>query len=459
MRRQLKLLKYPKPYINESLANYIYRLSEANSTKFIYVLEYFGINKIYNISMNTINKINEKDILERISADTNNTYEEINLLTINNYYVDKLSRRETYFKGQASYFCPECLKEKHYHQIHWVLNKGGICTKHNIGLINKCDECNSMITVRDVVSGMCNKCNKILKEISSSENITEPIYFKQYMKYFTNYKLIQDKEYAESVIKRYHFYYSFCLRNLKILKKINDFSSYFDRDDCSTAIIIFLEYLMENPNELINKISKCLHNNLVLDRDTGNWKLGSMILESAVLSPLLGFELMRLNYRELREYKLLNHEQLLNYISEFNPKYIKDKLQEIIKEDYFDFKYRDIICSTHIEGLYRNHVRDGNLYVNINEFINTTLDILNYSYKEECSFSSEIEMVSIDRVLYMFSRLGIDIYIIFNIIYSEKLKIVIDPVNFDVDIEKKTIIDEILKVLKYRLDNKQLEYI
>ena len=59
---------------------------------------------------------------------------------------DYLPKRQTfYFETlnilHKSKFCPLCLQESGYHQIHWEIGKLSICLKHKSKLIGKCYNC------------------------------------------------------------------------------------------------------------------------------------------------------------------------------------------------------------------------------------------------------------------------------------------------------------------------------
>lgn len=55
-------------------------------------------------------------------------------------------------------FCPECLKESAYYRLDWHILSTTACMKHNILLVDTCQQCGSSLSVADIVGCRCPKC-------------------------------------------------------------------------------------------------------------------------------------------------------------------------------------------------------------------------------------------------------------------------------------------------------------
>jgi predicted DNA-binding transcriptional regulator AlpA len=58
-------------------------------------------------------------------------------------------------------YCPECLRENHYHRIHWDLHHVTVCLRHKTMLKERCPACRGCISIRDIEAGM-HKCGENL---------------------------------------------------------------------------------------------------------------------------------------------------------------------------------------------------------------------------------------------------------------------------------------------------------
>ena len=55
-------------------------------------------------------------------------------------------------------FCPDCLKESEYYRLDWHILSTTACLKHNVLLVDTCDNCGCNLAIGDIVSCRCPKC-------------------------------------------------------------------------------------------------------------------------------------------------------------------------------------------------------------------------------------------------------------------------------------------------------------
>lgn len=142
----------------ESLASYLHRVSVINN--------YNSISIIAS-EINTSNsKIN------------NNTFTSSQLTIISNLTgicTDKVQLHSGYhfersigkklinklvIKNRVKY-CPICIAEQRIHKLSWNVLHLNICTNHNVFLIEKCVQCDSLISLPGFMVGICDKCGFI----------------------------------------------------------------------------------------------------------------------------------------------------------------------------------------------------------------------------------------------------------------------------------------------------------
>lgn len=135
------LLGRPKPYEHESLANYTFRLAEANSCQPKWILEKFGKPRW---SLSNLNLFHE-EVINRVSKVTAHPVQTITDMTIHDKHASYTSAR----------FCPECLLESQYERIYWNNSKILTCEKHEIYLIGECTICQKKLTSEAIINGKC----------------------------------------------------------------------------------------------------------------------------------------------------------------------------------------------------------------------------------------------------------------------------------------------------------------
>lgn len=155
-----KLLRHPKPYEYENLANYLERLSEENCCKKELLLKEFKIP--IRKSHKSINEKIKVESIKLISNATNKDESVIKGMMLNQFDLWKnfndLKGKyffKEYIKLDTSKYCPLCLKENRYQRLYWQLQPISICLKHNIILLEHCIKCNKILTIEEINNGTC----------------------------------------------------------------------------------------------------------------------------------------------------------------------------------------------------------------------------------------------------------------------------------------------------------------
>lgn len=168
-----KLLKHPRPYQYESLANYILRLSKENFCEISWLDEKFKIRpKSKFLDKYTIFIL--PDCMNIISDATNLSYKDVYNMTINSFnlwnsnyqYYNENKELQKFSLLKSNYFCPQCLKENNYEKIYWKLKHIKVCLLHKLQLINCCTNCGKEITYQDIINRKCT-CGTRLQDMIS----------------------------------------------------------------------------------------------------------------------------------------------------------------------------------------------------------------------------------------------------------------------------------------------------
>ncbi len=133
------MLRTPSPYVNESLAGYILRLSEKNyyqSPNWILQLAASPGNRQiqlnhYGDKPSLLSQLTGRDeaVLKSIAFGATN---QGNAMSYRLYH-------------RATQLCPDCLKESLYARLLWDSPMSRICPIHRCNLINKCPQCQQLI--------------------------------------------------------------------------------------------------------------------------------------------------------------------------------------------------------------------------------------------------------------------------------------------------------------------------
>jgi hypothetical protein len=70
-------------------------------------------------------------------------------------------------------FCPDCLREAAYHRLAWMLKDVSGCLKHRRVLVDRCQNCHSLVPVQDVVRCQCSECGVDLTS-AATDDLLDP---------------------------------------------------------------------------------------------------------------------------------------------------------------------------------------------------------------------------------------------------------------------------------------------
>lgn len=146
----------------ESFGSYLYRNLQRN---YYYSIKGLIGSKVYfhlNSNLNYYKK--ELEIFRILNDSLKLENSEMKLLTLNRF--DEHFNEEDSFSSQSRVyyqtkvkFCPCCLKEDYFHRLFWDISYVTACLKHNVSLLEKCNECTKEITMKELMEGACS-CGK-----------------------------------------------------------------------------------------------------------------------------------------------------------------------------------------------------------------------------------------------------------------------------------------------------------
>jgi hypothetical protein len=148
-----------KPFQDELLSSWIFRLSKVNYTGMSSLLNYIFKSKnlhlkdidIFRFNLNSLNHLSN---LTKIPTEK---LQSMQLLKYEGYIEEKInySLRHRWFTPNkksgssntffAIRFCPLCLQENLYLKQHWRVLFFNICPKHHVYLMNRCTKCQQEI--------------------------------------------------------------------------------------------------------------------------------------------------------------------------------------------------------------------------------------------------------------------------------------------------------------------------
>ena len=197
------LLNHPKPYLQESLTSWLWRLTIANYVKSPSVLLHY-LRQKHSLSMPSmkriLTKLNNSDQFQGLGILTGADALTIYQLTLHRFaHVLNLSETEdsslSFMTGESvpllpeqlhrdvysSRFswCPHCLREKNYVRLHWHVPILTCCTHHACWLLDVCPKCGTKPQEKDIFDECCKKCGFVLV---TAETIAVPendLLFKQ----------------------------------------------------------------------------------------------------------------------------------------------------------------------------------------------------------------------------------------------------------------------------------------
>ncbi|MCM3443550.1 TniQ family protein (plasmid) [Metabacillus halosaccharovorans] len=169
------MLKYPKPYSNETLLSFIYRVAEENKMESSsWILHCFKKSLSVEVIENLVNWLCGSDLDEianylKIPLKQAQSLTVINDLKKLNLEVNNITKNQWFLYSKTRY-CPLCLKDGAYQRKDWINSHSIICLRHNSFLLDTCTTCQKQINVTNIIQDNCSSCNKKLSFSHIYEN-------------------------------------------------------------------------------------------------------------------------------------------------------------------------------------------------------------------------------------------------------------------------------------------------
>jgi len=72
-------------------------------------------------------------------------------------------------------FCSQCLSEKPYHRLIWLLDTTSVCIRHQCLLAEGCPQCQSTLSITEIVECRCQKCKASLSSCTTPSLVNDPM--------------------------------------------------------------------------------------------------------------------------------------------------------------------------------------------------------------------------------------------------------------------------------------------
>lgn len=150
-----------RPYADESLSSFLRRLSKVNGINLLTFWNYLNAGTDFYVQYEEITRLDfcPSNILNIDKLAKVTRLESDVLLSGSLYYLlhtfslgteVERSRFTAGMIRETLHYCPECLKDKKYHRLHWRINGIHTCIIHRIKLQDKCPQCKKGIQYKDV---------------------------------------------------------------------------------------------------------------------------------------------------------------------------------------------------------------------------------------------------------------------------------------------------------------------
>ncbi|WP_059172002.1 TniQ family protein [Bacillus sp. FJAT-27445] len=174
------MLFYPEPYPNETLLSLIGRMANEHlmeNPKWIF--KTIEAQTSLKIGENLINWVTD-EVLKEISVFLGISQEVVYSLTfvrhleMLGFEVENKEKNQWFLYSKTRY-CPICVGEKNYQRKNWVICQSIMCRKHNVYLLDKCLDCQNIISTNEIIQNKCSKCHTVLSN-SVSVKCDEPLF-------------------------------------------------------------------------------------------------------------------------------------------------------------------------------------------------------------------------------------------------------------------------------------------
>jgi hypothetical protein len=169
------LLFYPKPYSQETLLSYIYRVArEHEMSNLDWIFQLFEEKLSIKVAPERVNWL-MGDELKSIAELLGITLEEAEKLTVyyhfeRNHIEVRKESKNIWFLYKKTRFCPLCLKQGGYQRKSWINCHSIICVEHNTMLFDSCNSCFNIPNTKSIILDECAICNNKLSNSPINSN-------------------------------------------------------------------------------------------------------------------------------------------------------------------------------------------------------------------------------------------------------------------------------------------------
>ncbi|ASJ56829.1 hypothetical protein BP422_26900 [Brevibacillus formosus] len=198
------------PYADESLSSYLRRLTKANEINLLSFWNYLNTGKdvyaqyeeITRLDFCPSNILNIDKLAKVTRLKSNVLLSGYLYYLLNTFSMGTEVERSRFTSGmlrETLYFCPECLKDKKYHRLHWRINGIDTCITHRNRLQDKCPQCKKGIQYQDVKTlDKCPYCDIDLSISLNSSSKNDCDWEQQLWLYHSWNRLLNAKEHRIS---------------------------------------------------------------------------------------------------------------------------------------------------------------------------------------------------------------------------------------------------------------------
>ncbi|MCM3576407.1 TniQ family protein [Mesobacillus subterraneus] len=160
------LLFFPKPYSQETLLSFIYRVArEHEMSNLDWIFELIAKKLSINVGPERINWLMGDD-LKSVAEFLGITWSEAKKLTVyhhfeRNHLEVRKESKNVWFLYKKTRFCPLCLQQG-YQRKSWINCHSIMCVEHSTLLLDSCNNCCNIPNTKSIILDECAICNNKL---------------------------------------------------------------------------------------------------------------------------------------------------------------------------------------------------------------------------------------------------------------------------------------------------------
>lgn len=169
------LLFFPKPYSQETLLSFIYRVArEHEMSNLDWIFELIEEKLSINVAPERVNWLMGAE-LKSIAEFLGITLSEAEKLTVyhhfkRNHMEVRKESKNVWFLYKKTRFCPLCLKQGGYQRKSWINCHSIMCVEHCTLLMDSCEKCCNILNTKSIILDECTICYNKLSNSSIKAN-------------------------------------------------------------------------------------------------------------------------------------------------------------------------------------------------------------------------------------------------------------------------------------------------